>query len=87
MSHANAISATAQQLSIGVGVALGAVALRLGTWAAPTLGAASTTPAYRTAFATLAALTLVAAAQALRLRSDGGAQLLAARGGAASGLG
>jgi EmrB/QacA subfamily drug resistance transporter len=86
MSHANAISATAQQLSIGVGVALGAVALRLGTWAAPTLGAASMTPAYRTAFAILAALTLVAAGQAVRLRSDGGAQLLAARGGAASGL-
>jgi EmrB/QacA subfamily drug resistance transporter len=85
LRHANTIASTAFQLSIGVGVALGAVALRLGTWTAPTLGAGSATPAYRVAFVVLAALTLLAGAQALHLRHDAGAQLLAGRSKAASG--
>ena len=79
LRHANTIAWTAFQLSIGVGVALGAVALRLGTWTAPTLGGGSATPAYRVAFVILAALTLLAGAQALRLRHDAGAPLLTGR--------
>ena len=81
MRHANTIASTAQQVAIGVGVALGAVALRIGSWATPALGAGSATPAYRTAFLIVAALTLLAALQAMRLRRDGGAALLPARAG------
>ena len=84
MRHANTIASTAQQLAIGVGVALGAVALRVGVWVAPAVGSASTLPAYRTAFMLVAAITLIAAVQASRLRRDGGAELLPARAGAAS---
>jgi hypothetical protein len=68
----------------GIGVALGAVALRIGAAAAPALGAGSATPAYRTAFTILAAITLLAGAQALRLRRDDGRQLFAAAAGVAS---
>ncbi len=84
--HANTISWTAFQLAFALGVALGAVALRIGAWSAPALGGASATPAYRTAFAILAVLALVAAAQALRMRADAGGQLLggAPRGGVAA---
>jgi EmrB/QacA subfamily drug resistance transporter len=84
MRHANTIASTAQQAAIGVGAALGAVAVRFGAWATPALGAGSATPAYRTAFMIIAAITLVGAAQALRLRRDGGAELLPARPGTAS---
>jgi hypothetical protein len=60
------------------------VALRIGAWAAPALGAGSVTPAYRTAFTILAAITLLAGAQALRLRRDDGRQLFAATAGVAT---
>jgi len=81
MRHANTIASTAQQVAIGVGVALAAVALRVGSWATPALGTGSATPAYRTAFMIVAAVTLLAAFQAMRLRRDGGAALLPARAG------
>jgi EmrB/QacA subfamily drug resistance transporter len=84
MRHANTIAWTAFQISVGIGVALGAVALRIGAWAAPALGAGSATPAYRTAFTILAAITLLAGAQALRLRRDDGRQLFAATAGVAT---
>ena len=87
MRHANTIASTAQQVAIGVGAALGAVALRVGAWAAPALGAGAATPAYRTAFMIVAAITLVAAVQGMRLRRDGGAELLTARPSTASGTG
>ena len=84
MRHANTIASTAQQAAIGVGAALGAVAVRFGAFTTPALGAGSATPAYRTAFMIIAAITLVGAGQALRLRRDGGAELVPARPGAAS---
>ena len=84
MRHANTIASTAQQVAIGVGAALGAVAVRFGAWTTPALGAGSATPAYRTAFMIIAAITLAGAVQALRLRRDGGAELLAARPGTVS---
>ena len=87
MRHANTIASTAQQVAIGVGAALGAVAVRFGAWTAPALGAGSATPAYRTAFMIVAAITLVAAVQGMRLRRDGGAELLTARPSTASGTG
>ncbi len=84
MRHANTIASTAQQVAIGIGAALGAVALRFGAWATPALGAGSATPAYRTAFMVVAAITLLAAAQGMRLRRDSGAALLPARPSTAS---
>ncbi|HXR13026.1 MAG TPA: MFS transporter [Solirubrobacteraceae bacterium] len=84
--HANTIAWTSFQLAFALGVALAAVALRIGAWSSSALGGSSATPAYRTAFGILAVLTLAAAAQALRMRPDAGAQLLGggARGGVAS---
>jgi EmrB/QacA subfamily drug resistance transporter len=82
VSHANTISWTAFQLAFALGVALAAVALRIGAWSAPALGGASATPAYRTAFWILAVVTLAAAAQALRMRRDAGEQLLGGARGA-----
>lgn len=82
--HANTIAWTSFQLAVAVGVALGAVALRLGSWAAPALGAGSATPAYRTAFFILAAVTFVAGVEALRMRRDDGGALLGARAGVAT---
>jgi EmrB/QacA subfamily drug resistance transporter len=87
MRHANTIASTAQQVAIGVGAALGAVALRFGAWTTPAFGAGSATPAYRTAFMIVAAITLLAAVQGMRLRRDGGAELLSARPSTASGTG
>jgi hypothetical protein len=85
MRHANTISWTAFQLSFALGVALAAVALRIGAWSAGELGGGSATSAYRTAFWILAVVTLAAAAQALRMRRDAGTQLLGgARGGVAA---
>jgi len=76
MRHANTITSTATQLGIGVGVALGAVALRIGDWTAPWFGRSAATSAYSVAFVLLAALTLLGALRALRMRGDAGAQLL-----------
>jgi MFS family permease len=81
--HANTIAWTSFQLALAVGVALGAVALRLGAFA-PAIGAGSATPAYRTAFFILALVTFVAGAQALRMRRDDGGALLGARTGVAA---
>jgi EmrB/QacA subfamily drug resistance transporter len=79
MRHANTIAWTSWQLSLAIGVALGAVAIRVGAWAAPAIGAGSATPAYRTAFFILALATFVAGAQALRMSRDAGGSLLRAR--------
>ncbi|HEY1775058.1 MAG TPA: MFS transporter [Solirubrobacteraceae bacterium] len=76
MRHANTIAWTSFQLAVAVGVALGAVAVRVGAWAAPAIGGGSATPAYRTAFLILALATFVAGAQALRIHGDAGGQLL-----------
>jgi EmrB/QacA subfamily drug resistance transporter len=77
--HANTIAWTGFQLAVAVGVALGAVALRIGSFSAHSLGAGSATPDYRIAFWILALLTLAAGAQALRMRASDGRQLLRVR--------
>ena len=76
MRDANTIAWTAFQVTIAVGVALAAIGVRIGAWAAPTLGGGSATPAYRTAF--LALFTLASCAAALRMRRGAGGELLAA---------
>jgi EmrB/QacA subfamily drug resistance transporter len=70
---ANTLQATAQQLAVGLGVPLGAVAIRAGGPVAAALpGAASTAEPYSVAFVLLAIVALVATAAALRLHPDAG---------------
>jgi EmrB/QacA subfamily drug resistance transporter len=70
---ANTLQATAQQLSIGLGVPLGAVAIRAGRPLARLVsGGTGVGGAYTAAFAALAAIVLLATAGALRLRPEAG---------------
>jgi MFS family permease len=71
MRDANPLQATAQQLSVGLGVPLAAVALRAGGPLASLLPGTPT--AYSVAFVLLAAIALVATGAALRLHPDAGA--------------
>jgi EmrB/QacA subfamily drug resistance transporter len=78
MAHANTLSATFTQLSLGFGVASAAVALRVGVSLGSVLpGPASPTDRYTVAFALLAAMPLVAAAGAARLSADAGSSVRA----------
>jgi EmrB/QacA subfamily drug resistance transporter len=71
---ANTLQATAQQLAVGLGVPLGAVAIRAGRPLAGALpGATSAADAYSVAFVLLALVALVATVGALRLHPDAGA--------------
>ena len=67
MTPANTLSATVSQLALGMGVALGALALRLGVLTSSGLHAGGATPAFRVAFVVLAILTVLAAGDAIRL--------------------
>jgi MFS family permease len=70
---ANTLQATAQQLAVGLGVPLGAVAIRAGGPLASALpGAAGAAEPYSVAFVLLALVALVATAAALRLHPDAG---------------
>ncbi len=77
MPAANTLSATVHQIAAGFGVAVGAVALRVGDAATGTVGDAAATGAYRFAFLVLAALTLVAVVDAVRLDPAAGQELRA----------
>ncbi len=68
---ANTLQATAQQLSVGLGVPLGAIALRAGGPLASILPGNPT--AYAVGFVLLALIALVATGAALRLHPDAGA--------------
>jgi EmrB/QacA subfamily drug resistance transporter len=70
MRDANTLQATAQQLSVGLGVPLAAVALRAGGPLASILPGSPT--AYAVAFVLLALIALIATAAALRLHPDAG---------------
>jgi MFS family permease len=79
---ANTLQATAQQLAVGLGVPLGAVAIRAGGPLAGLLpGATSTADAYSVAFVLLALVALVATAAALRLHPDAGSAVTRRPGG------
>ena len=70
---ANTLQATAQQLAVGLGVPLGAVAIRAGGPLAAALpGATSAVDPYSVAFVLLALVALVATVAALRLHPDAG---------------
>jgi MFS family permease len=71
MRDANTLQATAQQLAVGLGVPLGAIALRAGGPLASILPGSPS--AYAVAFGLLALMALVATGAALRLRPDAGA--------------
>ncbi len=71
---ANTLQATAQQLAVGLGVPLGAVAIRAGGPLAGALpGATTVASPYNVAFLLLALVALVGTAAALRLHPDAGA--------------
>jgi EmrB/QacA subfamily drug resistance transporter len=70
---ANTLQATAQQLAVGLGVPLGAVALRAGGALGPALpGATTATSSYTVAFLLLALVALGGTVGALRLHPDAG---------------
>ena len=74
MRDANTLQATAQQLSIGLGVPVAAVALRAGGPLGHLLpGAVTPGSAYTIAFLVLAVMALLATAGAFRLHPDAGA--------------
>jgi EmrB/QacA subfamily drug resistance transporter len=78
MRDANTLQATAQQLSVGLGVPLGAIALRAGGPLGSLLpGAKTSGDAYTIAFLLLAAIALVATAAALRLHPGAGSAVTA----------
>jgi EmrB/QacA subfamily drug resistance transporter len=70
---ANTLQATAQQLSVGLGVPIGAIALRAGGPLGHLLpGPVGAVSAYSVGFLLLAVLALIATAGALRLHADAG---------------
>jgi MFS family permease len=74
MRDANTLQATAQQLAVGLGVPLAAVALRAGHPLSALLpGATTAVSPYTIAFLLLAAVVLCATVGALRLHPDAGA--------------
>lgn len=77
MTHANTLSSTVQQLAQGLGIAVGALALRAGELVA----GPSPLAAYRVAFAVLGLLAVAAALEAAGLPRDAGARI----GGRAAG--
>jgi EmrB/QacA subfamily drug resistance transporter len=70
MSHANTLSSTLQQLATGLGVAVGALCLRLGQ-AVPGVRPGDVTP-YRVALGLVAALIFAGMTAALRMPRDAG---------------
>jgi EmrB/QacA subfamily drug resistance transporter len=75
LSQANTLSATIQQIAAGFGVAVGAVALRLGDTVTGTGNDLASVAPYRFAFFVLAALTVVAVIDAVRLDPAAGSSL------------
>jgi hypothetical protein len=70
MTNANTLASTVQQLATGFGVAVGALVLRLGALLTGT--SATDAAPYRVTFAVLAALTILATVEALRLTRTAG---------------
>jgi EmrB/QacA subfamily drug resistance transporter len=73
---ANTLQATAQQLSVGLGPSLGAIALRAGGPLGRLLpGSTDAHSAYSVAFLLLAAVALIATAAAIRMPTDAGSSV------------
>jgi EmrB/QacA subfamily drug resistance transporter len=82
MRDANTLQATAQQLAVGLGVPVGAVALRAGGALSGALpGAATVTSSFTVAFLLLAIVALGGTVGALRLHPDAGAAVTRRPGG------
>ena len=80
MPHANSLSATTQQLSLGLGVAAATIALRLGGPIGHLFtGAATAGTAYTVAFALIALLPLAATLGIARLDREAGSATRTAR--------
>jgi EmrB/QacA subfamily drug resistance transporter len=74
MPDANSLQATAQQLSVGLGVTIGAVALRAGEPLAKLLpGGYTVSEEYTVAFILIAAVALLATVAAVRMHPEAGA--------------
>jgi EmrB/QacA subfamily drug resistance transporter len=84
MAAANTLFSTTFQLAMGLGIALGAVAVRAGMWLAPSIGLAHV-PAieYRIAFVLVSLVSLVGLRDALALAADAGARISTDVGGRA----
>jgi MFS family permease len=76
MAAANTLFSTTFQLAMGLGIALGALAVRASMWIAPALGLARV-PAieYRLAFVLVALVSLAGLLDALALHADAGAKI------------
>jgi EmrB/QacA subfamily drug resistance transporter len=79
IADANTLSATIQQLTIGLGVAIGALALRVGGPLSDHLGLTSSSGAFTVAFVLIAGLALIAVVESALLASHAGAELRSAR--------
>ena len=71
---AKTLASTIQQLALGLGVAVGSVALRIGQ-ASERIGPNSHITPYRIAFLMIAVVTLTSVVEALRLPRDAGANI------------
>ena len=80
MTDANTLASTLQQLAAGFGVAVGAVALRLGEGFASGSSGSSGSGAFGFAFAVLAVLTAFATVEAMLLSRTAGENIRPARG-------
>jgi MFS family permease len=73
MSGANTLFSTAFQLALGLGIAIGALAIRLSEWLVPKIGLADVAAApYRMAFVFVALVALVGLFDSLYLAGDAG---------------
>jgi hypothetical protein len=72
MPHANALAATVQQLSAGLGVAAATVALRAGSPLSRALGDGTPQAAYTIAFLLVALLPMAAIPGITRMQRDAG---------------
>ena len=77
MTHANTLAATLQQLSIGLGLTVTALALRVGGPLGRTVDLSAALGPYRVAFVLLAALLVVPIVQAVRLPRAAGSAVTA----------
>lgn len=76
LSAASSLFSTMSQLALGMGIALGAIAIRLGDWAVPLLGLREAPgAAYRLAFLFVALVSLLGMLDLLGLKRDAGSAL------------
>jgi EmrB/QacA subfamily drug resistance transporter len=72
MSRANSLLSTVQQITGGMGIAVGAIALRIATRFSPAHGSSPTVADFQIAFAILGALALVAVIDCFSLKPNAG---------------